>query len=140
MASDIAVAFIGGAAGLLTGTVSSLFAPWAHWGAEKERRQQDRRVARVADWRKGVDELAFAEGEAVSPSSSASVVFVSARDPDYDVRSKDWYVTLKSVMSPDVANEVEALSAKPLNSRLGEVPKLLRHEIMHIEREHWELV
>jgi hypothetical protein len=144
VASDITVAFIGGAAGLLTGavtgTISSLIAPWANWGAEKKRRQQDRRVERIAEWRKGVDEVAFAEGEAFSPSSSSSGVFVSARDLDWDVRSKDWYVTLKSQMSPDVANEVEALSAKPLKSRLGEVPRLLRNEIMRIEEEKWELV
>jgi hypothetical protein len=86
VASDIAVAFIGGGAGLLTGavtgTISSLIAPWANWGAEKKRRQQDRRVERIAGWRKGVDEVAFAEGEAVSASTSSSVVFVSARDLD----------------------------------------------------------
>jgi hypothetical protein len=35
---------------------------------------------------------------------------------------------------------VEALSAKPLRSRLGEVPRLLRNEIMRIEEEKWELV
>jgi hypothetical protein len=61
VASEIAVAFIGGGAGLLTGAVtgsiSSLIAPWAKWGIEKKRRAHDLRQQRIEDWRRNLEHL-----------------------------------------------------------------------------------
>ena len=44
MASEIAVAIIGGVTGLVTGTAGSLTAPWAQWGVEQRRLRRQRRV------------------------------------------------------------------------------------------------
>lgn len=96
MASDIAVAFIGGGAGLLTGavtgTISSLIAPWANWGIEKKRRVQDLRQKRVDEWRRHLDDLDWSEnyhGHVVTPGEAP----ISG-----DVRTQDWFITLRAEM------------------------------------------
>lgn len=54
MTSEVVVALIGGAAGLVTGTIGSLLAPWSQWGVEKRRLRRDSRVQRLAEWRAGI--------------------------------------------------------------------------------------
>ena len=138
MASDIAVAFVGGGAGLLTGavtgTISSLIAPWANWGIEKKRLARERRVERVKEWRDGVEDLDWAEAhhgqEGYLPSDRISG----------DLRTKSWWATLRPEMAPDVLRKVEDLSEKPIPTRHGQISKLIEHEITRIEREKWNLV
>lgn len=138
MASDIAVAFIGGGAGLLTGAVSgvisSLIAPWANWGIEKKRLTRERQVERIKEWRDGVEDLDFAEAhhgqEGYLPSDRISG----------DVRTKAWWVTLRPEMAPDVRHKIEDLSEKPIQQRHGQISKVIEHEISRIEREKWKLV
>lgn len=138
VASDIAVALIGGGAGLLTGavtgTISSLIAPWANWGIEKKRRAQDLRQKRIEEWRRHLDDLDWAEnyhGRVVNPGD----------DPiSGDVRTKDWFITLRAEMAADALQQVEELSQRPMQTRRGEMSKLLGEEITRIEREKWELI
>ncbi|MEE6179212.1 hypothetical protein [Mycobacterium sp. 050134] len=138
MASDIAVAFIGGGAGLLTGavtgTISSLVAPWANWGIEKKRLTRERRVRRIKEWRDGVENLDWAE------ANHGQEGYLTTERISGDVRTKDWWVTLRPEMSPDVLNEVEGLSEQPIHQRHGKISKLIQHEITRIEREKWKLV
>jgi hypothetical protein len=47
MSDTILTAVIGGIAGLITGTIGSLIAPWVHWGIEKRRSQAERRRALI---------------------------------------------------------------------------------------------
>jgi hypothetical protein len=51
MDPSILSAIIGGAAGLITGIIGSLFAPWINWGIEKKRKKQDRRAELIKQWR-----------------------------------------------------------------------------------------
>lgn len=44
-------ALIGGGAGLVTGAIASLIAPWVHWGIEKRRTRRESRRALIADAR-----------------------------------------------------------------------------------------
>jgi hypothetical protein len=89
VASDIAVAFIGGGAGLLTGavtgTVSSLIAPWAHWGIEKKRLARERRVARIEEWKERVGNLYWSEKHHDSDFGQGPV--------SADVRTKGWFIS-----------------------------------------------
>jgi hypothetical protein len=133
VASDIAVAFIGGGAGLLTGavtgTLSSLIAPWANWGIEKKRLAREGRVERIKKWRDGVENLDWEE------RNHGQQGYLSTDVISGDVRTKGWWITLRPEMAPDVRNKVEDLSEKPIPTRQGQVSKLIEHEITRIERE-----
>jgi hypothetical protein len=138
VASDIAVAFIGGGAGLLTGAVtgaiSALIAPWAKWGIEKKRLAREPRVERVKEWRGHLDHVNWAEkyhGRGIAPGE----------DPiSGDVRTRDWFATLHAEMGADALQQFEELSQRPIHTRRGEMSKLLAAEISRIEREKWELI
>jgi hypothetical protein len=138
VASDMAVAFIGGGAGLLTGavtgTISSLIAPWANWGIEKRRLARARRVERIKEWRDGVKNLDWEE------TNHGQQAYLSSEKISGDVRTKAWWATLRPEMSHDVCRQVEELSEKPIPTRYGQISKLIEHEITRIERRKWKLV
>ncbi|ORW28187.1 hypothetical protein AWC19_27515 [Mycobacterium palustre] len=54
MASEIWTAVIGGLAGLTSGAVGSLIAPWANWSIEKRRLERQRRYDLLKSWRDGI--------------------------------------------------------------------------------------
>ena len=51
MDPSIISAIVGGITGLISGAISSLFAPWINWGIEKRRKKQERRTELVKQWR-----------------------------------------------------------------------------------------
>jgi hypothetical protein len=55
--ATIQVAIIGGVAGLVTGVIGSLIAPWANWLIEKRKQKLAYRRELVAKWRKMVEEV-----------------------------------------------------------------------------------
>src|SRR6185295_11543125 len=66
MTDAVTSAIVGGLAGIITGGLSSLFAPWIHWGIEKKRgiRKDQKSLlnsaqAMIVDYRSnvGVDEF-----------------------------------------------------------------------------------
>lgn len=137
MASEIVVALIGGLAGLTTGVAGSLFAPWANWGAEKRRLQQERRVQRIAEWRLGVRRLREAEGEYLKSVGGHAPAY----GPQPDATIRNWWATLRVELAADVAQQIEELSKNTgVEERYGEVPNLLRDEIVRLERDKWKLV
>lgn len=56
MSDQVLAALVGGVAGLITGAVSSLVAPWVNWGVEKRRLRFQRRRDLVSEWRAGLSE------------------------------------------------------------------------------------
>lgn len=54
MTSGIWAAVIGGIAGLVTGAVSSLIAPWVQWGIEKKREDLRHKRDLITSWRTGI--------------------------------------------------------------------------------------
>lgn len=54
MDSQVVAAIVGGVAGLATGAVSSLVAPWSNWGVEKRRIRHTHRIELVEEWRQGL--------------------------------------------------------------------------------------
>jgi hypothetical protein len=137
VASEIVIALIGGGAGLATGVVGSLFAPWASWGVEKRRLQQERRVQRIAEWRVGVRRLREAEGLYLKAVRGEA----QAYGPQPDVTNRNWWATLKPELQSHVARRIEELSNNTgVEQRFDDVPNLLRDEIVRIERDKWKLV
>lgn len=58
MDPQVSAALVGGGAGLATGVVGSLLAPWSNWGVEKRRGRLERRRQLIDEWR---EESALAE-------------------------------------------------------------------------------
>jgi hypothetical protein len=54
MPAGVWTAIIGGAAGLASGAVASLIAPWVNWGIEKRRLKRKRRYDLLDSWRAGI--------------------------------------------------------------------------------------
>lgn len=54
MKETVWTAVIGGIAGLVTGAVSSLVAPWINWGIEKQRERYRYRQQMIREWRQMV--------------------------------------------------------------------------------------
>jgi hypothetical protein len=53
-------AIVGGVAGIITGGITSLLAPWTNWGIEKRRQKLNARRDRIEQWRKMVKVKEFA--------------------------------------------------------------------------------
>lgn len=153
MAPDIVAAFIGGGAGLATGVVGSLFAPWANWGVERSRLRRASRVERIKEWRRGVAYLRKAEREHGVPKrvrknswyqESLNVMpeFVTTvTDRDLvNVESKPWFRTLKRELPKKSRDRVRELNEQPLQGRVGQLPAFLDEAINRIERDKWNLV
>lgn len=138
------MAFIGGAAGLLTGAVTgvagSLIAPWANWGVEKKRLKQHRREEHIKEWREGVDNMRWAESESFLGRGPAPQVVFGGGDPDRPLESKGWFAAFRAELTPEVIAEIDRLCQVPPVSRLGKLPQLIDREISRIEREKWKLV
>jgi hypothetical protein len=88
MASEVWTAVIGGVAGLATGAISSLVAPWAKWSIEKRRIDRQRRYALLDSWREGIAGL-----------EKGSV--------HTDAIETTWYETLRPYLSKDVLGRLE---------------------------------
>lgn len=121
VASEIAVAVIGGAAGLTTGVVGSLFAPWASWGIEKRRLRREGRIKRIEEWRVGASQL------------GGDVHFM-------ELEWSPWYTTLVPEMRKATINKIDDGSQGIPNPNHNEVAMLIIEEIAHIERNKWKLV
>ncbi|GLE56617.1 hypothetical protein NJBCHELONAE_19260 [Mycobacteroides chelonae] len=150
MSSEIVVALIGGAAGLVSGTIGSLIAPWSQWGVERHRLRRQRRAELLAEWRRGVDGLREVEsGAAVTmrgpsiPGRTENVRMIlddGRPDPDEaNVNRHQWFLSLKPHLSADVTSEVDELVKTRIVRRSRDLPGLLAEEIVKIEKK-WNLI
>ena len=51
MTDTVWAAIVGGAAGVITGSLSSLIAPWTHWGIEKRRMRFNGKIESIKRWK-----------------------------------------------------------------------------------------
>jgi hypothetical protein len=112
-------AIIGGVAGLATGAVSALGAPWAKWGVDKRHMKLERQYELLDSWRAGITTM--------SPTDLNSAL------------STDWFERLRPFLSKDLREEIDVprkISVAPDTSR-GFKDKLAA-EVDRIERE-WGL-
>lgn len=122
MSSELWAAAVGGGAGLATGAVSSLLAPWAKWSTEKRQIKMQHRYALLARWREGVANY-----------SSRS----------FSLPSTSWYQQLRSHLSFHAIATVEAprvpiATDLERSERRQTVAVTLAEKIDRIERK-WKL-
>lgn len=120
MTSEIWAAVIGGVAGLASGVVASLLAPWANWSIEKRRLKRQRRYGLLDRWRQGI---------------------ASAEDADDHTTflTTEWYETLRPHLSSEARKQLEAERTWILPSDSGRgVRNSFTGEVDRIERE-WGL-
>ncbi|SLG22561.1 Uncharacterised protein [Mycobacteroides abscessus subsp. abscessus] len=150
MASEVMVALIGGGAGLVSGAIGSLLAPWSTWGVERNRLKRERRTQLIAEWREGVDNLRQIESDAVvefpapripgGPEGLRMLVDDGSPDPkEANVSRYHWYASLKPYLSSETAKVVDELAGTRIINRKKSLPVVLSDEIVNIEKK-WKLV
>ncbi|OZE26574.1 hypothetical protein CH256_17440 [Rhodococcus sp. 05-2254-6] len=110
-------------AGLGTGVVSSLFAPWAKWAVDKRQMKLQHRLALLTQSRDGLGEY---------------------RRTGKSISSKNWYQQLRPYLSVDARAKAEfplvpaASDPEGRRDRVRVISALLAEEIDRVERE-WKL-
>lgn len=123
MSDIVLTALIGGIAGLLSGTVASIIAPWVNWGIEKKRNQLEYKAALIQRWRIII----------ASPFDRNRML----ADPDYGA--------LEPLLTEEVRNQLRRSSSAHIVVQGGSGDPnqadqtLLQREIARIEKE-WGLV
>jgi hypothetical protein len=125
MSDTLIAAIVGAVAGIITGSIGSLFAPWANWGIEKQKQKLAHRRELVAKWREMVAETSKQTG-------------VNAEL--YIHSHKDYYSLLPHLRKEGIKARTEAIravSVKPYP--ILPILMLILEDIDRIERE-WDLV
>jgi hypothetical protein len=122
MEPSIISAIVGGVAGLITGAIGSLVAPWVSWGIEKKRRKQERRIELIKQWREILTKQDFSRE---------------------DFLNHPLYGPLRELISEDIqkiierpTNEIHVRMDSPINDYDQDI---LRQEIARIEKL-WDLI
>jgi hypothetical protein len=138
MASEITVALVSGGLVLATGLLTSR----ANWGFEKRRRREDRRLARIEQWRVEIRQLRHAETNhpAHNAEKKNNHLPEVPDPPEADSMQHEWFRTLKLDLSEDALNRVEELRQLRIHDRKGQIPDVLEQEVLRIERSEWELI
>ena len=113
MSDTIFVAIIGGIAGLIAGAISSLLAPWAIWGVEKQRLRLDRQRNIIDNARRNLTNYSREQ-----------------------IRDSAEYASIRSHLSPDLVSKIEAR-----NTSGGEqsIHASIMRELSELETK-WKLV
>lgn len=119
---ELWTAAIGGVAGLATGAISALAAPWAKWSVDKKRIRLEHRYGLLTSWRDGLAEYRLAH---------------------YQLPSQGWYQQLRPYLTPSGVASAEAPHVPTMTdaahqARLQAVASTLADEIKRIESE-WKL-
>jgi hypothetical protein len=129
MTDIVSAAIVGGVAGIITGSLSSLFAPWVQWGIEQKRLKFQRRKELVADWRAMIKTINYIPTEAINTNSTLG-----------DMLMKHGWLTLKSHLSIEALREIESSWGKfAVNTQKGPEVRILTDEVARIEKD-WKLV
>jgi hypothetical protein len=143
MNDTVTAAIVGAIAGIITGSISSLIAPWANWGIEKRKQKLAYRRELIGKWRKMIQDVLYDYNNRVS---------------DYTFRGlleehEDYY-SLKPHLNAETINLVtqiggirniadpearRAARTADENSKIGNVINNLTNEVSKIERE-WDLI
>lgn len=122
MSSELWAAIIGGGAGLLTGALSALVAPWAKWQVDKKRIQLEHRSVSLKLWRDGL---------------------ASYRQFGLDPTTAGWYQQLRPLLTNNAKAMVEqpripVTTSGERRAVIASFAVTLTEEIDRIERE-WKL-
>ena len=119
MTVEVWAAIIGGVAGLLTGAISSLVAPWAKWSIEQRRLKRQRQYALLDWWRAGIAAI--------------------QTDDHTEILRSQWYEALRPYLSEASRKQIERPRTDIVPAEHGRGLKgLFTGEVDRIERE-WGL-
>lgn len=126
MTDTVWSAIVGGAAGIITGSLSSLFAPWVNWGIEQRRRKVGSRLELIRRWREMI----------MSWRLCADQTTPSTLHLDLE---RGW-VSLEPNLNDSVIQEVARYQGRELAyDELDQLITYLLAEIAKLERK-WKLV
>jgi hypothetical protein len=126
---QVQTALIGAAAGLVSGAVGSLIAPWVNWRIERKRELHRGRAGRLAEWRAGLAQAKFA---------------ADSLDDDRVWLTEPWYLSLRRHIPDDLRRHLEFTPNRVGSIDPGgrmhrpELQMLLNDEIDRIAKE-WDL-
>ncbi|MFC6157191.1 hypothetical protein [Kribbella jiaozuonensis] len=129
MDTGVQTALIGAGAGLLSGGIASLVAPWVTWQLERRRQLHKDRLAMLAEWREGLR-----EAESNSPQMDRLRSFLTT----------PWYKTLRPHLNPSLRDDLELTPilagsiGTPVIKYRQDVAVLLNDEIDRIAKE-WDM-
>jgi hypothetical protein len=125
MSDTVLAAIVGAVAGIITGSIGSLFAPWANWGIEKRKQKLAYQRELVIKWRAMIEEVAHKNSLPDEDENYAPV--------DYSIdRHRDFYS-----LKPHLKKTLGRDSGEPWSDD-GEL-KILIDEVARIEKE-WGLI
>lgn len=123
MTDTVWAAIVGGAAGIITGGLSSIVAPWAVWGIEKRKSKRAYRIKLIDNWRKMLQEAAsYNIGR-----ENTKLIAILERHEDY------------LSLSGHIANNYQEYRKRHATVDTPVFLRFLTDEVSRIEKE-WDLV
>ena len=151
MNDTIMVALIGAIAGLISGTIASLIAPWINWGVKKKKFRLEERRKLLKEIREIIIKEyeaheKFTKELALNPDSTKQKIFYPTAITYYDTLNKhSQFQRLIPFIHNDTINllkKSKLLSLADRGSALGEMPKPyenLMQSLSSIENK-WDLI
>jgi hypothetical protein len=132
VAAEIWAGVIGGVAGLATGALGSVIAPWVNWGIEKQRGDRKHKRDLIASWRAGIASIDD-EGSDVDGFPSGYLAQHTSR-----YFRTPWYETLRPYLPEAFRANTERSNTGPAGGSPRSLKNFLADEVDRIERE-WGL-
>jgi hypothetical protein len=142
MSDAVWAGIIGGIAGVITGGISSIIAPWANWGVEKRNQKLQHRRKLVEEWREMITWAVFAYEH---QPEDQDLSFVET------LERKTAFLSLKPHLTQSVVESLQRVNDEKGTIRVAQngetirinssstTVSLLVNAIAEIERK-WELV
>jgi hypothetical protein len=86
MSDTLIAAIVGAVAGIITGSIGSLFAPWANWGVEKRRKKHEYRKDLIKEWREMLAHTTFAYTHRVEEDNSTWIEILERDSRFYSLK------------------------------------------------------
>jgi len=126
MSDTVWAAIVGGVAGIVTSSVTTLFGPLVHWNIEKKRKQHEDRIEAINRWREMVMGWRF-----YSPHNQPTTLHLDVE--------RGW-VSLEPHLSQSILDEVARYQGRQITyEELQQFEEFMLLEIARLERK-WKLV
>lgn len=106
MSDTVIAAIVGAVAGIITGSIGSLFAPWANWGIEKRKQKLAYRRELIAKWRAMVKDITTSH----SANNELLIKLVQEHQDWYSLKPHLNPITLSMVGVPLLDKNVKSLA------------------------------
>lgn len=146
MDEKVLTAVIGAVAGLISGSIASIVAPWINWGIEKRKQKLAHRRELIAKWRAMVFHIVSVY-ESDEETDAETFFDLLAKEQDYlslkpHISDEAYKKLLKADITPGEIIIVQRGALGSGSSRvnpIGGFASLLADEVTRIEKE-WKLI